>query len=159
MMYFLWSAPPHTLGVFKPASRATSTNTTGDATAGFEMDGFESDGFETGAASRIVEPGHFQRGVMIASKSELPRTTKDEPRKRRRRRFITYDRRDRRSPRWKFFHFSSSARHLWKVARHSSCALLDGDDPVDVHIRRRSTCPLDQVISRELILVRFPTPK
>jgi hypothetical protein len=24
---------------------------------------------------------------------------------------------------------------------------------------RRSTCPLDQVISRELILVRFPTPK
>src|SRR5216683_1644845 len=136
MMYFLWSAPPHTLGAFRPASRATSTNTTGAAAVGFE----------TGAASRSVEPRHFQRGVVSASKSVLPRTTKDEPRKRRRSRFIAYDRRDRSSPRWKFagepirlqsvlFSFSSSAQHLWKVARHNSCALLDGDDPVDGHIR------------------------
>src|SRR5437016_14297027 len=97
MMYFLWSAPPHTLGVVSPASRATSTNMTAEAGVGFE-----SDGFETGAASRSVEPRHFQTGVVSASNSELPRTTRDEPRKRRRRGFIAYDHRDRSSPRRKF---------------------------------------------------------
>src|SRR5258708_6466485 len=99
MMYFLWSAPPHTLGAFRPASRATSTNTTGEAKGGFDANRFETDelepnGLETGAASKSVEPRHFQSGVVRASKSELPRTTNDEPRKRRRRKFIAYDRRD-----------------------------------------------------------------
>src|SRR6266446_2938809 len=102
------------------------------------MYAFEKGGFETGAASRGVEPRHFQSGVVSASRSVLPRTTREEPRKRRRRRFIDYDHRDRSSPRRKFasepnhlspvrFSFSSSAWYRWKDARHNSCALLDGD--------------------------------
>src|SRR5712691_2548928 len=165
MMYFLWSAPPHTLGAIRPASRATSTNTTGEATVGFEIDGFETD-----AASSSAELLHFQSGIVSASKSVLPRTTRDEPRKRRRRRFIAYDRRERSSPRWKFasepirlprvrLHFSSSALYLWKVARHKSGALLDGDDPVDWHIRQSIHLPARPSDFQRLDLGAFPQTK
>src|SRR6267143_2629281 len=154
----------------RPASRATSTNTTEEAVVGFAIDGFEMGGFETGDASSSVEPFHFQSGIVSASKSVLPRTTRDEPRKRHLRRFIAYDRRERSSPRWKFasesirlsrarLHFSSSARYLWKVARHNSCALLDGDDPVDRHIRQSTHMPARPSDFQRLDLGSFPQTK
>src|SRR5207245_11479220 len=86
MMYVLWSAPPQTLGMVSPASRATSTNWTGEV--GVE---FGTDGFGRTSASRRTVLRHFQTGVVSASKSELPRTRREEPRKRRRGRFITSD--------------------------------------------------------------------
>ncbi len=93
---------------------------------------------------------------------------RDEPRKRRRWIFIAYDRRERSSPRWKFasepirlsgvrLHFSSSARYLWKVARHNSCALLDGDDPVDRHIRQSIHMPARPSDFQRLDLGALPT--
>src|SRR5438552_14587827 len=88
MMYFLCSAPPQTLGTVRPASRATSTNWTGEAAGEFEVDGIG-----RVAASRRIVPRHFQSGVASASNSELPRAIKDEPRNRRRKRFIVSDHR------------------------------------------------------------------
>src|SRR4029077_4682057 len=75
----LWSIPPHTLGIFNPACRATSTNCTGDGT-GFEV-----------AALTSVGSLHCHSGVVRASISVLPKTKKDEPRKRRRGKFISCD--------------------------------------------------------------------
>jgi hypothetical protein len=72
----LWSTPPHTLGVFSPACRATSTNWTGDD-VGSDI-----------ADSTTTELLHLQSGVVRASSKEPPSTTRDEPRKRRRGIFI-----------------------------------------------------------------------
>src|ERR1700722_5010598 len=90
MIYFFWSTPPHTFGEFRPASLATSTNTTGEAAGGLETSGFEAWGFGAGTASRSQERFHFQRGLVSASSNALPRRTEEEPRKRRRRGFIIY---------------------------------------------------------------------
>src|SRR3984893_18772099 len=79
MMDRLWSMPPHTLGIFNPACRATSTNCTGDDT-GFEV-----------AALTSVGSLHCHSGVVRASISLLPNRKKDEPRKRRRGKFISCD--------------------------------------------------------------------
>src|SRR6266480_3523423 len=126
----------------RPASRATSTNWTGEAAGEFEPRRLG-----TGADSRRIGLRHFQSGVVSASKSELPRTTRDEPRKRRRRRFIASDHRKRKLPncnspnepirlRSVVDGFFSFALHAGKIARHNSCALFDGDDPVHGHIRQ-----------------------
>src|SRR5260370_40655127 len=77
MMDRLWSIPPHKLGIFNPACCATSKNCTGDGT-GFEV-----------AALTTVGSLHCQSGVVKASISVLPSIKKDEPRKRRRGKFIS----------------------------------------------------------------------
>src|SRR2546421_1026223 len=147
MMYFLCSAPPQTLGTVRPASRATSTNWTGEA-AGES----EADGIGRVAASRRIVPRHFQSGVASASNSELPRTIKDEPRNRRRNRFIVSDHRWRKLPsrylanepirlRSVFGCLFSFTWHLGKIARHNSRAFLDGDDLVDGHTRQLICLP------------------
>src|SRR6266576_5261152 len=79
MMDRLWSIPPHTLGIFNPACCATSTNCTGDG-MGFEV-----------AALTSVGSLHCHSGVVRASISVLPNRNKDEPRKRRRGKFISCD--------------------------------------------------------------------
>src|ERR1700733_7000251 len=79
MMERLWSVAPHTLGVLRPAWRATSTNRTGDA-------GEEVETADTGAAVFF----HRQSGVVSASSKLLPSTTSEEPRKRRRGKLISY---------------------------------------------------------------------
>ena len=83
MMERLWSTPPHTFGIFNPACCATSTNCTGDA-PGFEV-----------AALTSAGSLHCQSGVVRASISVLPNRKKDEPRKRRRGRFMRCDHRGR----------------------------------------------------------------
>src|SRR5437868_2074146 len=65
--------------MLRPASRATSTNSTGEVDDG-EAEGVRSRG-------RF----HLQSGVVSASISELPRTTREEPRKWRRARLIASD--------------------------------------------------------------------
>src|SRR5438045_1011546 len=77
MMDRLWSIPPHTLGIFNPACCATSTNFTGDGTASDDVAAFTS-----------VGSLHCQSGVVSASTSVLPSRKKEEPRNRRRGRFI-----------------------------------------------------------------------
>src|SRR5580700_8886646 len=79
MMDRLWSTPPHTLGMFSPACFATSTNCTEDG-VGFAV-----------AALTSAGSLHFHNGVVRTSISELPNTKSDEPRKRRRGRFISCD--------------------------------------------------------------------
>src|SRR6202158_205469 len=79
MMDRLWSTPPHTLGIFNPACCATSTNCTEDG-GGFEV-----------AALTSVGSFHCQSGVVRASISVLPNRKKEEPRKRRRGKFISCD--------------------------------------------------------------------
>src|SRR6185437_14301294 len=79
MMDRLWSMPPHTLGIFNPACCATSTNCTG-----------ECERFEVAALTRAGSL-HCQSGVVRASISVLPNRKKDEPRKRRRGKFIRCD--------------------------------------------------------------------
>src|SRR2546429_6234229 len=91
-MNFLEPPPPQTLGVASQVPRGASTNLTGE-TAGES----ETGGSGIGVASRRIAPRHFQSGVVSASKNELPRTTRDEPRKRRRKRFIDSDHRQRES--------------------------------------------------------------
>src|SRR6266436_2747705 len=76
MMERLWSTPPHTLGAFNPACFATSTNCTGDGT-GSEVAALTSVGFL-----------HCQSGVVNASISVPPSIKREEPRKRRRGKFI-----------------------------------------------------------------------
>src|SRR5579859_3125385 len=71
--------PPQTFGSFRPASRATSTNWTGD---------------EAGAgavASTTRGFLHFHSGVVRASVSVLPSTKRDDPRKRRRGKIMVGD--------------------------------------------------------------------
>src|SRR5437868_3996707 len=72
----LWSLPSQTLGLFIPACCATSTNFTVDGTASVV------------AALTSAGSLHCQSGVVSASISLLPSRKKDEPRKRRRGRFI-----------------------------------------------------------------------
>src|SRR5271156_4804211 len=79
MMTRLWSIPPHTLGMVRPACCATSTNWTG-----------EGPGLDT-AARRRAGSFHFQSGVARASVSVLPSTKREEPRKRRRGKFMDCD--------------------------------------------------------------------
>src|ERR1700730_9240950 len=75
----LWSTPPHTLGIFNPACCATSTNCTGDGT-GFEV-----------AALTSVGSLHCDSGVVRASISVPLNRKKEEPRNRRRGKFISCD--------------------------------------------------------------------
>src|SRR6266550_1962152 len=92
---------------------------------------------------------------------------RDEPRKRRRWIFIAYDRRERSSPRWKFASEPTFVRCAapflfigwvpWKVARHNSCALLDGNDPVDRHIRQSIHTPARPSDFQRLDLGALPT--
>src|SRR5580692_10572770 len=82
--------PPQTFGEFRPASLATSTNTTGEAAGGAEMLGFGACGFVAAAASRSMERFHFHSGLVSASNRALPRTTEDEARKRRRSGFTAF---------------------------------------------------------------------
>src|ERR1700740_1889138 len=78
MMERLWSTPPQTLGIVSPACWATSTYWTGDGE------------LET-AASTSAEFFHFHSGVVSVSSNVLLRTKRDEPRKRRRGKFIDAD--------------------------------------------------------------------
>src|SRR5580704_2855367 len=79
MMDRLWSTPPHTLGLVRPACWATSTYWTGDVV-----------GLETAASTR-PRSLHFHRGVARASVSVLPRMKREEPRKRLRGKIIDCD--------------------------------------------------------------------
>src|SRR5437588_5885438 len=85
MIFFLLLAPSRALGSIKLGSAFPAAEWTGEVTARFETDGCG-----IGAASRRRESRHFQSGVVSASKSEPPRTIRDEPRKRRRTRFICW---------------------------------------------------------------------
>src|ERR1035438_6740054 len=78
-MYFLWSIPPQTLGIIKPACLATSTNCTPGAAASCST-------VSTKSGLR-----HFHSGVAKASSTELLITRRDAPRKRRRGRTIGFD--------------------------------------------------------------------
>src|ERR1700733_13967512 len=91
--------------MLSPASRPTSTKTTGDAGGGVE----------TAAASPRGRP-HRQSGVVRASSSVVPRTTSEEPRKCRRGRFIL------------------SAGRLGKRLRDNPGTFFGGEDLVDGHV-------------------------
>src|SRR5580658_1335874 len=91
--------------MLRPASRPTSTNTTGDAGGGVE----------TAAASPCGRP-HRQSGVVRASSSVVPSATSDEPRKCRRGRFIL------------------SAGHLGKWMRGNPGTFFDGHNLVDGYV-------------------------
>src|SRR5580704_7722984 len=80
--------PPHMFGELRPASLATSTNTTGEAAGEAGTPGFGACGLGAAAASRSREFFHFQSGLVSASNSAPPRRTEEEPRKRRRRGFF-----------------------------------------------------------------------
>src|SRR5580700_3500788 len=69
--------------MFSPACAATSTNWTGDGKG-------DGTGFDTAAFTRAGSP-HFQSGVERASINVLPSMKREEPRKRRRGRFIDCD--------------------------------------------------------------------
>src|SRR3984957_4601669 len=79
MMDRLWSTPPHTLGLVRPACWATSTYWTGEVV-----------GLDTAASTR-PRSLHFHRGVARASVSVLPSMKREEPRKRRRGKIIDCD--------------------------------------------------------------------
>src|SRR5277367_6630476 len=112
--------PPQTLGTFKPASRPTSTNVTGEGPVGVAAL----------AVSRKRDFFHRHSGAVSASRSALPSKIPDEPRKRRRGKFMTGGRTrsgvrekflgDFRSDRRALRKFSSPARDLRKIARHYS---------------------------------------
>src|SRR5271155_2309921 len=88
MMYCLRSTPPQTFGEFRPASLATSTNTTGEAAGEVEPPGFGACEFGAASASKSREFLHFQSGLASASNSALPRRTEEELRNWRRRGFF-----------------------------------------------------------------------
>src|SRR5262249_51228828 len=129
MIDFLRSVPPHTLGVVSPASRATSTKVTGELGGDFF------------AACRIVAL-HLPKGVVNASRRELPSTTREEPRNRRRGKFMGY-------------RAGTFGKSRGTIPAPSFTATIRSVGT----LVKRSTCPLGHVISRESIFVRFPKPK
>src|SRR5580704_1023475 len=151
MMYFFWPTPPQTFGELRPASLATSTNTTGEAAGGVETAGFGSCKFVAAAASRSRERFHFQSGLISASNNAPPRTTPEEPRKRRRREFMIARLSTPKGSSAPSLGWSnplpadslcagcSSAwypcRYFWKRTRNNPGAFLYGDDSVDGETR------------------------
>src|SRR5271154_116153 len=143
MMERLRSTPPQTLGEFNPASRATSTNATG---------GIAPAGVAALAVSSRSEFFHFQSGAVSASRRALPNKMPEEPRKRRRRKFIACGHRKKNGSGAKrasessgearvLQYLSSLAHEPRKGMRHNSHAFLDGDDVVDRHVRQAIDAP------------------
>src|SRR5579863_5972727 len=140
MMYFLWSMPPQTLGAVRPASLATSTNVTGEAAE-------EERGDWRGEALRVAERFQFQSGVARASRRELPRTTSEEPRKRRRNGFMRAG-----------YLAAGFAVNFGKLRGTMPTPSLTAMILSMGTLVSFSTRPLGQVISSESIFARLPRP-
>src|ERR1700689_2155064 len=169
MIERLCSDPPHTFGMFRPASRPTSTNLTGEVAAA-ETAAPEIGAFGMLAASTTIGRFHLHNGVANASTSSFPSKSREEPRKPRRGRFIGREVPGRALSQPKcgrqgnhlfrvYFCLASSARYPRKITRHNSSAFFHRDDSVDGHIRQPIHLAAQPRNFKRIDLAPFSQPK